>query len=53
MKAAKVSRDDMAEILFELGLRLKGTEFEPELKEAAGGDTANDMPLLEAGQSSE
>jgi hypothetical protein len=30
----KVSRDDMAEILFELGMRLKGTEFVPELEEA-------------------
>jgi uncharacterized phage infection (PIP) family protein YhgE len=31
----KLSRDDMAEMLFELGLRLKGTEFVPELREAA------------------
>jgi len=31
----KVARDDMAEILFELGMRLKGTEFVPELKEVA------------------
>jgi DNA anti-recombination protein RmuC len=31
----KVSRDDMAEILFELGMRLKGTEFVPELEEAS------------------
>jgi DNA anti-recombination protein RmuC len=30
----KISRDDMAEILFELGMRLKGTEFVPELEEA-------------------
>lgn len=31
----KVSRGDMAEMLFELGLRLKGTEFVPELREMA------------------
>jgi gas vesicle protein len=35
LRDAKVSKDDMAEILFELGMRLKGTEFVPELKEAA------------------
>jgi hypothetical protein len=35
LKEVKVSKDDMAEILFELGMRLKGTEFVPELKEAA------------------
>lgn len=32
LRDVKVSRDDMAEILFELGMRLKGTEFVPELK---------------------
>lgn len=35
LKDVKVSRYDMAEILFELGMRLKGSEFVPELKEAA------------------
>ncbi|MEY2977080.1 MAG: hypothetical protein ACO31I_16505 [Prochlorotrichaceae cyanobacterium] len=35
LSQVKVSRDDMAELLFELGLRLKGSEFVPELKEAA------------------
>lgn len=44
----KVARDDMAEILFELGLRIKGTEFAPELKEAAGNNMAADVRLLEA-----
>ncbi len=38
LTGSKVSRDDMAEILFELGLRLKGTEFVPELREAGDGD---------------
>ncbi len=35
LKEAKVSRDDMAEVLFELGMRLKGTEFIPKLQAAA------------------
>jgi len=35
LSQVKVSRDDMAELLFELGLRLKGSEFVPELKEVA------------------
>ncbi|CAN1212744.1 Chromosome partition protein Smc [Tumidithrix helvetica PCC 7403] len=35
LKEVKVSKDDMAEILFELGMRLKGTEFVQELEEAA------------------
>ncbi|HBB36151.1 MAG TPA: hypothetical protein DDZ80_09705 [Cyanobacteria bacterium UBA8803] len=45
---SKVAKDDMAEILFELGLRIKGTEFAPELKEAAGSDVSSDIRLLEA-----
>lgn len=44
----KVAKDDMADILFELGLRIKGTEFAPELKEAAGNDVDVDVRLLEA-----
>ncbi|MCS6959330.1 MAG: hypothetical protein RMK91_04705 [Pseudanabaenaceae cyanobacterium SKYGB_i_bin29] len=35
LSGSKVSKDDMAEILFELGMRLKGTEFVPELEEAS------------------
>jgi vacuolar-type H+-ATPase subunit I/STV1 len=35
LRVAKVSKEDMAEILFELGMRLRGTEFVPELVEAA------------------
>ncbi|MFP4101743.1 hypothetical protein [Coleofasciculus sp.] len=45
----KVAKDDMADILFELGLRIKGTEFAPELKEAAGNNVDVDVRLLEAG----
>ncbi|MEO1133545.1 MAG: hypothetical protein AAFX40_12670 [Cyanobacteria bacterium J06639_1] len=32
LQDAKVSRDAMAELLFEMGMRLKGTEFVPELQ---------------------
>ncbi|MGB3200381.1 MAG: hypothetical protein WBA99_05740 [Nodosilinea sp.] len=31
----KIAKEDMAEMLFELGLRLKGTEFVPQLRQAA------------------
>lgn len=41
---SKVARDDMAEILFEVGLRLKGSEFVPELKEAADKDSGYLLP---------
>jgi hypothetical protein len=41
----KVSRDDMAELLFELGLRLKGREFVPELQQVA--NTAPETQTLE------
>lgn len=41
----KVSKEDMAETLFALGMRLKGTEFIPKLRESAGDD--DHMPLLE------
>jgi hypothetical protein len=46
---AKVSKDDMAETLFALGMRLKETEFIPQLREAAD-ERSNDysaVPLLE------
>lgn len=36
---SKVAREDLAELLFELGLRLKGTEFVPQLKEAADSNS--------------
>jgi hypothetical protein len=34
LREDKISKDDMAELLFELGMRLKGSEFVPELREA-------------------
>ena len=46
LKEVKVSKDDMAEILFELGMRLKGAEFVPELKEAADTRIFDDVLLL-------
>ncbi|NJM59527.1 MAG: hypothetical protein HC849_03965 [Oscillatoriales cyanobacterium RU_3_3] len=47
LRDVKVSRDDMAEILFELGMRLKGTEFVPELKGAADNKINSDYLLPE------
>jgi DNA anti-recombination protein RmuC len=38
LRSGKISRDDMAEILFELGMRLKGNEFLRQLKEATDPD---------------
>lgn len=46
LQGHKVSKDDMAEALFEMGMRLKGTEFVPELKKAANSDY-DAVPLLE------
>ncbi len=43
---AKVARDDMAELLFELGLRLKGTEFLPELSKAGSQEGATEPDAL-------
>lgn len=47
LKDVKVARDDMAEILFEIGMRLKGTEFAPELREAAETRMSADLLLPE------
>ncbi len=47
LRDVKVSRDDMAEILFELGMRLKGTEFVPELKGAADNKLNTEFLLPE------
>ncbi|MBW4616419.1 MAG: DUF1664 domain-containing protein [Desmonostoc vinosum HA7617-LM4] len=45
---AKVSKNDIAETLFALGMRLKGTELIPKLREAADeSDNYNAIPLLE------
>ncbi|MGB7441791.1 MAG: hypothetical protein WA919_12040 [Coleofasciculaceae cyanobacterium] len=50
LKDTKVARDDLAEALFELGLRLKGTEFAPELKKAAETDDESEVLLLGASE---
>jgi len=47
LTGVKVSRDDMAELLFELGMRLKGTEFVPKLKQAAEDSVDTDVRLIE------
>lgn len=44
---AKVSRNDMAEIMFEVGLKLKKTDLPPELKEAMRNRLDNAL-LIEA-----
>lgn len=45
----KVSKDDMAETFFALGMRLKETEFIPKLREAAdeGSNEYTSLPFLE------
>ncbi|MBD2664693.1 hypothetical protein B6N60_01897 [Richelia sinica FACHB-800] len=49
LKQDKVSKDDIAETLFALGMRLKGTEFIPELQEVASEkDNYSGVPLLES-----
>jgi gas vesicle protein len=50
---AKLSRNDIADILFELGLRIKKAEFAPELKEAAHNNGSDDVFLIEASKVSE
>jgi translation elongation factor EF-G len=43
----KASKDDIAETLFELGMRLKGTEFIPKLRETADNNVGYDpLPLM-------
>lgn len=49
---AKVSRNDMADVLFELGLRLKKAEFSPELSESRRNGS-EDALLIEATKVSE
>jgi len=44
---AKVSRADLAEVLFELCLKVKGSEFVPDLKEAAENQVKADFILPE------
>lgn len=50
LRNVKVSKDDMAEILFEVGMRLKGTEFVPEIKEAARTQNLQELLLPDSHQ---
>ena len=53
LSSAKVSRNDMADILFELGLRLKGAELPPELKDGTNNNESKEAILIEASKVSE
>ncbi|MBD1807611.1 hypothetical protein H6F98_19490 [Microcoleus sp. FACHB-SPT15] len=50
---AKLSRNDVADILFELGLRIKKAEFTPELKKSSHTNGSDDTLLIEASKVSE
>jgi F0F1-type ATP synthase membrane subunit b/b' len=50
---AKLSRNDMAEILFELGLKIKKAEFTPELRDTSHTNSTDDVLLIEASKVSE
>ncbi len=51
LRDAKVSRVDLAEVLFELCIKVKGTEFVPDLKEAMENHLQTDFLLPEEEQS--
>ena len=54
VREGKVSKDDMAEALFELAMRVKGTEFVPKLRELASQPNPDAyIPLLETRKISE
>lgn len=46
MWETKVSKENIAETLFELGMRLKGAEFIPTLRDAGSTTGVDSMPLL-------
>ncbi|MBD2770821.1 hypothetical protein ICL16_01440 [Iningainema sp. BLCCT55] len=46
LRETKVSKDDMAEILFALGMGIKGTEFIPKLREAASESNEDSDSLI-------
>ena len=53
LKDVKLSRNDMADILFELGLRIKKAEFTPELKDSTNSNGSDGVLLIEASQVTE
>ncbi|NJR59529.1 MAG: hypothetical protein HC769_12170 [Cyanobacteria bacterium CRU_2_1] len=51
MQDIKISREDMAELLFTLGMKLKGTEFVPVLQDAAERNTnGNNYTIVRFGE---
>lgn len=50
LREDKISRHDMAEFLFEVGMRLKGNEFVPQLREAAELDVYTEVQVLDRGK---
>lgn len=50
---AKLSRNDVADILFELGIRIKKAEFTSELKDSVRTNGLDDALLIEASKISE
>ncbi|NJL62020.1 MAG: hypothetical protein HC903_09545 [Methylacidiphilales bacterium] len=54
LRENKVSRDDMAETLFALGMKIKGTELIPKLQEAVDEKNEyNSIPLLVSSKNSQ
>ncbi|MEM8638625.1 MAG: hypothetical protein AAGG51_07430 [Cyanobacteria bacterium P01_G01_bin.54] len=51
LQDSKVSRVDLAEVLFELCIKVKGTEFVPDLKEAVENQLQTDFLLPDPGNS--
>jgi hypothetical protein len=47
LSEGKVSRSDLAELLFELCIKIKGADLVPELKEAATNEANTDLILTE------
>ncbi|BAZ13819.1 hypothetical protein NIES4071_56590 [Calothrix sp. NIES-4071] len=47
----KVSKEDIAETLFALGMRIKGTEFIPKLREAGDDNGYKSLPFIDSSTS--
>ncbi|NET89511.1 MAG: hypothetical protein F6K45_15715 [Kamptonema sp. SIO1D9] len=53
LKETKISRDDLAEVLFELCIKVKGSDFVPDLKEAADSKMKAEFLLPDDGKNEE
>ncbi|MEC4983901.1 MAG: hypothetical protein SAJ37_00660 [Oscillatoria sp. PMC 1068.18] len=53
LKETKISRDDLAEVLFELCIKVKGSDFVPDLKEAADSKMKAEFLLPDDSQNEE